>query len=329
MMASLVPQLVAMGLPASLHEIACRKVMEQTFDAGNHFVFAEVDPDDDDEEDEEDAGEGVQRATRGRYTLHAAHAMPRHADVVLIDHMWTTTFPQARDHLRTLPGLAARVAAMLGVDVAADDTDHNTLWRAVWAHLCCYVLPLSDEYTRWFLHDEVGTAVGHSVTPNVKCCPLLVDPGVPGQPPFALSLLWPVRDLAEGERVTRDFLPHVPATDPTRPLRMLAFAAPSAASGGGGGGGDDAAVQAAINRLLQGASLLPPAPPPSSSSSSSSSSASATASPVTSPAEPLPQWRDALERLRRVREDRTATLQVCLPSRTLPRPPSSPYLAPI
>lgn len=208
--------------------------MQQTFDAGNHFVFSDVNEDNDNDDDDEDS-EGVQQATRGRYTLHAAHELKQHEDVVLIDHMWTTTFPQARAHLRTLPGLAARVAAMLAVDVdEGDEGDHDKLWRALWAHLSCYVLPQSDDYTRWFLHDEVGTAVGHSVAPNVKCCPLLVDPGAPGQEPYALSLLWPVRDLAEGARVTRDYLPNVPAADPTRPLRMIAFAAQPCDAGGAG-----------------------------------------------------------------------------------------------
>jgi hypothetical protein len=30
----------------------------------------------------------------------------------------------------------------------------DAVWRAVWPHLCCYLLPI-DDYTRWFLMDEV------------------------------------------------------------------------------------------------------------------------------------------------------------------------------
>ena len=31
----------------------------------------------------------------------------------------------------------------------------DVVWRAVWAHLCCYLIPV-DDYTRWFLMDEVS-----------------------------------------------------------------------------------------------------------------------------------------------------------------------------
>lgn len=44
-----------------------------------------------------------------------------------------------------------------------------------------------------------------------------------GQEPFALSLLWPLRDIQEGDLVTRDYLPNVPPLDVTRKLRLLAF----------------------------------------------------------------------------------------------------------
>ena len=87
-------QLLAMGLPSELHLMACEKILQQTFDGGTHFVFQEHDVDD--EEDEDDDGEGIRRATTGKYTLHAVHDMEKHAEVFLIDHMWTTTFPQGK-----------------------------------------------------------------------------------------------------------------------------------------------------------------------------------------------------------------------------------------
>ena len=87
-------QLVEMGLPPALHQVACEKILQQIFDGGSHFMFQERD--DDSEEDEEEDGEGIQRATTGKYTLHAVHDMEKHAEVVLIDHMWTTTFPQGK-----------------------------------------------------------------------------------------------------------------------------------------------------------------------------------------------------------------------------------------
>ena len=87
-------QLQEMGLPTELHHIACEKILQQNFDGGSHFVFQERDVDDEDEENQN--GEGIRRATTGKYTLHAVHDMEKHAEVVLIDHMWTTTFPQGK-----------------------------------------------------------------------------------------------------------------------------------------------------------------------------------------------------------------------------------------
>lgn len=33
----------------------------------------------------------------------------------------------------------------------------DRVWRAMWRHLNCYVLPV-DDYTRWFLMDEVSVS---------------------------------------------------------------------------------------------------------------------------------------------------------------------------
>ena len=44
-----------------------------------------------------------------------------------------------------------------------------------------------------------------------------------GVEPFALSLLWPVRDVQEGDKISRDYLPNLSTQDPSRSLRLLAF----------------------------------------------------------------------------------------------------------
>jgi hypothetical protein len=56
---------------------------------------------------------------------------------------------------------------------------------------------------------------------HIRCCPLLVDPG--NGETFAISLLWPIKDILEGDLITRDYLPNVHINDPTRKLRLLAF----------------------------------------------------------------------------------------------------------
>ena len=53
--------------------------------------------------------------------------------------------------------------------------------------------------------------------------PCRLDDCCIGSEPFALSLLWPVQDVLEGDKITRDFLPNVSTQDPSRSLRLLAF----------------------------------------------------------------------------------------------------------
>ena len=83
-----------------------------------------------------------------------------------------------------------------------------------------------------------------------------------GIPPYAISLLWPVDNISEGEMVTRNYLPQVALDDPIRPLRMLAFRKdcpghPFVSEGSEGGGGEsgdscsnDESIRAIINTLL-------------------------------------------------------------------------------
>eukprot|EP00596_Hydrurales_sp_CCMP1899_P003589 CAMPEP_0119053678 /NCGR_PEP_ID=MMETSP1177-20130426/74576_1 /TAXON_ID=2985 /ORGANISM="Ochromonas sp, Strain CCMP1899" /LENGTH=801 /DNA_ID=CAMNT_0007033687 /DNA_START=197 /DNA_END=2600 /DNA_ORIENTATION=+ len=249
-------QFLAMGLPLNLHSIACEKIISQCFDAGSYFQFQEQEEEDEDEDEEmieeieegtektidnsaqesdseekrdieiDDTvseSEGLKNAVATKYSLGAASDMKNRETVLLIDHMWTTTFPQSRDHLKNIPGLCDRVESILGIEITNTDELRirvDKLWQVIWGHLCCYLLPV-DDYTRWFLMDEVGLSITHSCAPNVRCCPLLVDLG--NGETFALSLLWPIKDILEGDIITRDYLPNVHINDPTRKLRLLAF----------------------------------------------------------------------------------------------------------
>ncbi|KAJ1997750.1 hypothetical protein H4R26_005716 [Coemansia thaxteri] len=59
--------------------------------------------------------------------------------------------------------------------------------------------------TNWYIQDEVGLSVGHSDKPNVRCLPFLYLDARGQMTPF--SVLWPIRSIALGEELTRDFCP--------------------------------------------------------------------------------------------------------------------------
>ena len=203
-------QLHSMGLPTNLHAIVAQKVLHDTFDAGLHFTFAlrncdneegsgdfDGDSHDDDagdytqgdagdsnqiarshDDDDQDAkidplGEeeiAIQSNHDTPYSLHAIDHIADSSDVFLIDHCWTTSFPQSREHLRSIPGLVSRVASMIKSTKGGIDG----VWQSIWPYMNCYSLS-EDDYTQWYLMDEVGTSIMHSSVPNVRCCPLLVQ----------------------------------------------------------------------------------------------------------------------------------------------------------
>ena len=116
----------------------------------------------------------------------------------------------------------------------------NRIWDNIWPHCNCYPLSQSDDYTRWFLMDEVGLSIRHSSNPNCCIYTMVVDlrdiiendsittslsllSTTESHLVYALSFLWPVRDIDEGGVLTRNYLPDIPLNDPIRPLKLLGF----------------------------------------------------------------------------------------------------------
>jgi hypothetical protein len=172
-------------------------------------------------------------------------------------------------------------------------TDPETIWNNIWRHMSCYTLP-SDDYTRWYLMDEVGSSITHSSDPNVRCCPLLVDMGPVTSTQglqqernvFALSLVWPIKKIAAGDMVTRDFLPNVSHDDPTRPLRLLAFSRDPATM-----------LHSLKDRGSLGFAEVADSLSSASISVSIDSKPAAAADASGTGASPLPDWSDALQNI--------------------------------
>eukprot|EP00794_Sanderia_malayensis_P019792 gene19792-21732_t len=57
---------------------------------------------------------------------------------------------------------------------------------------------------KWYVMDEVGSSMQHSSEPNFACMPFFfLNKGI------AFSLIWPLRDIGDGEQITRNFLPNI------------------------------------------------------------------------------------------------------------------------
>jgi len=214
-------QFDAMGLPLSLRESAVDKIIRSEMDAGLYVTFVERDEaeggtedganveetgeeheegeeeeegEEGEEEEEEDVAkdddEGIPMHHRTRYNLCVCcEKLKSESVVLLIDHMWTTTFPQSREQLQSTPGLAERISQSICCQPRTAQSLIDDVWEAMWPHLNCYTVP-GDEYTRWYMMDEVGISITHSIDPSFKVAPLLVSLGPSPSQTFGISLMW-------------------------------------------------------------------------------------------------------------------------------------------
>ena len=70
----------------------------------------------------------------------------------------------------------------------------------------------SSQQSAWYIMDEVGTAIAHADTPNSRVLPFIyLKPttinGTQHLIPTPYSLLIPIKDIPNGEAITRDIVP--------------------------------------------------------------------------------------------------------------------------
>jgi len=103
----------------------------------------------------------------------------------------------------------------------------DKVWNRMWKYNQTYKVmdsTGSDQSSVWYVMDEVGSGIQHSENPNFRCQPFLYlsDPAKGLQSAIAFSLLWPMKDVKEGDEVTRDYIGNT--HDPEqRKARLSAF----------------------------------------------------------------------------------------------------------
>lgn len=237
-------QLIVSGLPKKLWHSLYIKLMGDELDAGEHFSYG-ID---------ESSDEG-----RQWQVLVMDEEMDAEQDVFLLDHAVTAGFYDLRVQLENSPALVSRVRAILGMGDGAppppdgdsgeadpsDVTDSEEFaaesllkslpdvdivpktpsevlshtWNRLWAVLQSYKLrtgPSADSETCvWYLLDEFGARIRHDERPSFGYGVLFCLPR--GQ---AFSFIWPLRNVDQGEEVTRDHLANV-SQALRSPLRIL------------------------------------------------------------------------------------------------------------
>lgn len=302
-------QLRARKIPSTLWGRLAHKISAEIFDAGNSFQFAQLVDDDEEEEGEEETQETEEQEGETEKTEEteeteeqteneahlglisvAEETIKKESDIFLIDHAWTTTLSNAREQLATIPGLLDRMERLVAMrstlpplpeeGAAAEDESEekdpakrllrqrvDRMYACMWAVNDQYVVrsPDGEDLAVWYVQDEVGTAIGHSsAEPNCASAPF-----IDARTGSAYTVVWPLRDIAPGELLTRDYtrdyapaatdalaravalLPYGPAVCALEPIDAAALAQRATEA--------DARAQAQATALAVGA---PPALPP-------------------------------------------------------------------
>ena len=196
-------QLESSGVPQHYWETLFRKLNEQIFDAGNTFQQLKI-------ESEDESVKAQWKVVVSREEGVEA-VDPNH--IYLIDHAWTYKVSEARSHLRVIGGLLERMKGLMGIkDDSTDEEAVDKVFNEMWKFNQTYTIGsgsnVEERLPVWYILDEFGSAIQHSSEPTFRAVPFIY---VPHQVPY--TLLFPIKDVAEGEEVTRDYV-EGPVTHP-------------------------------------------------------------------------------------------------------------------
>lgn len=195
------PQLISSGVPAQFWQILCKKLTNQIFDAGNVFSLYLIDYD-----------ETVKRYEDPTWTVNVSSESGIKANdpsqIYLIDHAWTFRMDAARRQLQEIPGLAERMAGIMGITVDDEPIDVviNEVLRKIWRFSNMYSInaegiSIENRMPIWYIMDELGSAVSHDDDPKFRVVPFIYL-----NEQVTYSVIFPIKDACEGDPVTRNYV---------------------------------------------------------------------------------------------------------------------------
>ncbi|XP_077281005.1 tubulin tyrosine ligase-like 12 isoform X1 [Temnothorax americanus] len=191
-------QLQSYGVPQLFWKVLYNKLKNQIYDAGLVFQLTKVEYEN-----------GEKHVTEPTWKLIVSTECGISAqdpnNIYLIDHAWTYDVSNARQNLIQVPGLLDRMCFLMGLNTEVDEQEKiknvtDEMWRYNQSYSVNY-REIEDRMPVWYIMDEVGSAINHSDEPNFRAVPFLhTTEGV------IYTLLFPIRDVAAGDEVTRDFV---------------------------------------------------------------------------------------------------------------------------
>ncbi|XP_020278449.1 tubulin--tyrosine ligase-like protein 12 [Pseudomyrmex gracilis] len=190
-------QLQALGVPELFWEVLCIKLNNEIFDAGRVFTLMRIDYEDRKRHGAEPAWKLIVSADDG------ISAQDQN-NIFLVDFAWSYYIRYARDSLTEVPGLLDRMCSLMDLDTDTDEQEKiENVLREMWRYNQPFrtLVERNNSISKWVVMDEVGSAVNHSDEPNFR----IVHFAHMSQTCKTYVLMFPIKDVAEGEEVTRDF----------------------------------------------------------------------------------------------------------------------------
>lgn len=208
------PALRAAGIPSLYWESLHHKLANEIFDAGEMFGIMLVEEmEDEDEEIEDIMEEEKKKPNPGNVPCYKVIVTNEHGIqasnpncIFLIDHAWTYRVEHARQQLLQIPGLLHRMANLMGIEFHGEVPDEGVIeevLKEMWKYNQTYKLAqgsAEEKVPVWYIMDEFGSRIQHSDEPTFGTAPFFYTPHE-----VAYTILWPLRDLGNGEEVVRDY----------------------------------------------------------------------------------------------------------------------------
>lgn len=197
------PQLTSSGIPEIYWETIDKKIKNQIFNAGEAFQLLQIDY------------EREREAHEAAWSLQTLASLKKSdpKNIFLIDHAWTFRIDHAKNQLFEFDSLRQRLCSILGInenlpkEEVCEKVFYN-VWKLCRSYSIGNAQNIEDRLPVWYVMDEIGSAVMHSDSPNVRIVPF-VDINTQ----ITYSLLFPVKDIEKEEFIYADFAEGINKSD--------------------------------------------------------------------------------------------------------------------
>ncbi|KAL0120581.1 hypothetical protein PUN28_008343 [Cardiocondyla obscurior] len=206
-------QLKSSGVPQIFWRALYKKIHDNILDAGKVFQLAKIEYENEEKHAIDPTWKLIVSAEKG---ISAQDCQ----NIYLIDHAWTYDTKYIQQRLFSAPPLVERMCLLMGLSIEVDYLEQvKNVITEMWRYNQSYSANFGQIENRmpiWYIMDEVGCAINHSNEPNFRAVPFMHR--ING---LIYTILFPIKDVAVGEEITRDFVEGLTNDPETRRALLL------------------------------------------------------------------------------------------------------------